>query len=168
MEQFLLLILTCDSYKIFRGCLADRLLTFTHGVPMLRPLAHRLMTQELGPRRTSDELALAGIGVYAKLLVHLSSILGEAGTYALFRSSLRLTPIPFLRELRAHEPQLVLEALTTALRDQAPDVVVETSTTLFTSFIELLATFVGERVTYTLLHDLWPDVFTGLPQEMRK
>ena len=119
-------------------------------------------------RHTSEELTLAGVGVYTKLLVHLSSILGEAGTYALFRSSLRLTPIPFLRELRAREPQLVLQALTTELQHQEPDVVVKTSITIFTSFIELLATFVGEGVTLTLLRDIWPNVFADLPQEMRK
>jgi hypothetical protein len=38
------------------------------------------MTHELGRSRTFDELALAGVGVYAKLLVHLSSVLGETAT----------------------------------------------------------------------------------------
>jgi hypothetical protein len=135
---------------------------------MLEHVAHRVMTHELATSQTPGELALASVGVYAKLLVHLSSILGEAGSHALFRSSLRLTTFPFLNEIRAQEPPALLKALNTALQKHEPDVVVEVSIALLTAFIELLATFVGERLTCELLHDVWPTVITVQSQEMPK
>ena len=135
---------------------------------MLEHVAHRVMTHELGRSRTSDELALAGVGVITKLLVHLSAVIGEAGSHALFRSSLRLTPVPYLKEIHAQEPQIVMKDVTTALKNQEPDVVEEALIDLLTSFIELLATFVGERLTCELLHDVWPDVITVPPREIPK
>ena len=126
------------------------------------------MTHELGTSRTPDELARASVEVYTKLLVHLSSVLGEEGTHALFRSSLRLTPFSYLNEIRAQEPQALLKDVATALQNQEPDVVEEVSLALLTSFIKLLATFVGERLTCEFLHDIWPEVITVPPKERPK
>ena len=135
---------------------------------MLEHVAHQVMTYELGTSRTADELARASVGVYAKLLVHLSSVLGEEGSHALFRSSLRLTPFPYLNEMRVQEPQALLRDVTTSLQNQEPAVVEEVSRALLTSFIKLLATFVGERLTCEFLHDIWPEVITVPPQERLK
>jgi hypothetical protein len=79
-----------------------------------------------------------------------------------------LTTFPFLNEIRAQEPPALLKALNTALQKHEPDVVVEVSIALLTAFIELLATFVGERLTCELLHDVWPTVITVQSQEMPK
>jgi hypothetical protein len=93
--------------------------TFGHahvggGVSMLKHVAHQIMTHELGVNRTSGELALAGVGVYAKLLAHLSPYWVRGGSQALFRSSLRLSTFPFLKEIRAQDPQALQEALNTS------------------------------------------------------
>jgi hypothetical protein len=132
---------------------------------VLRQAAHRIMLQEVDARGTSDEIALAAVTVYTKLFVLVSSAVGEAGTHALFRNSLRRTAFTFFKELHAVEREALLHAIRACVSKQQPDMAVEAAIALLTAFVELLATFIGLRVTCTLLHDVWPDVCTPQAKE---
>ena len=132
--------------------------------------ARRTLIQELGARRTPDETALAAFTVYRKLFVCLSVILGEGGTFALFRHSVRRTQstFPFFSEVMVIQPNAFLNALRACLQKQKPDSAVEASIALLTSFVELLATFIGARLTSQLLYDIWPDIWSLEPQERQE
>ena len=140
-----------------------------NGTPMLRQIAHRLMTQQVGTRRDVDELALAAVHVYATLLTSLSPLLGDSGSSALLRRSLKLTEatFPCYTEARDGKDGL-LNAVGACLRKQSPDVAWDASVAVLTAYIELLATFIGERLTRQLLHEAWPDLHISPTQERQE
>lgn len=59
-------------------------------VSALREMARRLTAHELGSKQTSEELASATVNLFTTLLASLSVLLGQAGSVALFRRSIRL------------------------------------------------------------------------------
>jgi hypothetical protein len=126
--------------------------------------ARRIMIHELGAIQTSHEMARAACTVYGKLLVHLSLIMGEVGSFALLRFSLRRvrSTFPFFTEVLALEPSAFMDALRFHLTEQKPECIADASTALLT----LLATFIGEQLTSTLLHQLWPDLGPSQSQEI--
>jgi hypothetical protein len=132
--------------------------------------ARRIMIHELGATQTSHELARAACTVYGKLLVHLSLLLGEEGSIALFRFNLRClrSTFPFFTEVLALAPPAIMDALRVLLEEQKPECVAEASTALLSSFVELLATFIGAQLTSTLLHQLWPNLGPDQSQETHK
>ena len=134
---------------------------------LFSPTARRILMQELGGERPSAEMALVVCTVYAKVLVGLSVLVGEEGGLALFRHSLRRTQsaFPFYTEVMAVEPRSILDALGACLEKQDPACILAASIALLTTFIELLATFIGARLTGKLLQDVWPDIDPVLPQE---
>jgi hypothetical protein len=136
-------------------------------VSMLSQAAHRIMTQELGRARTSEELALAALMVYEKLLAHLYAVIGE-GNHALFRFSLRRTRTTFtcFTEVRATDPDAVLNEVRVCLHTQEPDMARQASIALFMNLIELLATFIGPRITWQILHAAWPNILDSSPEEL--
>ena len=137
------------------------------GNEIFSQIARRILMQELGVERASDQMALATVTVHKKFLVQLSVLLGHEGASALFRQSLRRTQsaFPFYAEVIAGEPRTALDVLGKCLEKQTPERIVEASIALLTSFLELLATFIGERLTIKLLHDVWSDLGPVLPQE---
>lgn len=137
------------------------------GNTIFSQIARRILMQEWGVGRASDQMALATCTVYGKFLVPISVVLGQEGAYALFRYSLRRTQsaFPFYAEVLAGEPRTVLDALGECLKKQTHERIVEASIALLTSFLELLATFIGARLTMKLLHDVWSDLGPLLPQE---
>jgi hypothetical protein len=54
------------------------------------------------------------------------------------------------------------EPLRACLQEREPDVIREVWMTLFTTFAGLLATVIGDRLTWSLLEQIWPD--TLLPR----
>jgi hypothetical protein len=143
-----------------------------NGGPMLQHAARRLMTTfQGGSRHNSDELASAAINVYGTLSKNLASLVGEEGSHALFRRSVKLAAarFPCLAEVRsaAHVDASLLKAVGGCLRSQPPDLAMEVSLGLLIAFLDLLATFIGERLTLRLLQDAWPDVLTSPSPEMK-
>ena len=65
----------------------------------------------------------------------------------------------------ADEQNGILNAIGIYLRNQTPDVARETSVALLTAYLELLVTFIGERLTWQLLHEAWPELITPSSQE---
>ncbi len=122
--------------------------------------ARRILMQEFGGERSSAQMAFVVCTVYGKFLVQLSVLMGEEGGLALFRSSLRRTQsaFPFYAEVLAVDPRTLLDALGACLAKQLPVSILEASIALLTSFLELLATFIGARLIGKLLQDVWPDI----------
>ena len=137
---------------------------------MFSQTARHILMQELGLEGPSHQMALEVCVVYGKFLAPLSVILGEEGGLALFRYSLRRTQsaFPFYAEVLAGEPRTVLDALGACLEKQKPACIVEALIALLTSFLDLLTTFIGARLTGKLLHDVWPDIDPVLSQEIPK
>lgn len=137
-----------------------------NNVPMLRAVIHQFMTRDLGTRRDPNELASAAIGMYETLLKTLSPLLGNVGSRALFRRSLKLAEgtFPSYREARSAEDDALLKAVEACWRRQQQDVALAASVALLVAFIELLATFIGERLTWQLMQEAWPDILT-VPSE---
>jgi hypothetical protein len=67
--------------------------------------------------------------------------------------------------MRDTKEDLLLQAVATCLQQQPPDIAREAASALLTSYVTLLATFIGERLTWQLLHDQWPDIVTVHPEE---
>jgi hypothetical protein len=135
--------------------------------PTLTQLARRMMTQEVGEIRDSEGLASGVVAVYAKLLTRVSSLVGVMGSIGLFRRSLRLMQAAFPRytEVLGDEQNGLLNAVGVCLRKQAPDVIREASVALLTAYLELLMTFIGERLTRQLVLEAWPELLTPSSQE---
>jgi hypothetical protein len=128
------------------------------------------MTAEVGSRHNPDDVASAAISVYDTFSKNLASLVGEEGSHALFRRSVKLAAarFPCLAHVGgAAEVADLLKAVGGCLRSQAPDLAREVSLALLMAYLDLLATFIGERLTLRLLQDGWPDVLTSPPPEMK-
>ena len=106
----------------------------------------------------------AAVGrVYDKLHVHLDPLLGAAGVHALLVRSAKLTQGPF-SFLETETPDL-----STALRErllaQDPAVVTESAAALFATFLGLITTFIGDRLTIQVLRRAWPTLEAAAPTE---
>lgn len=140
-----------------------------NGVSMLRRVIDQIITHHLGTRRDSNELASATIGRCETLLKILSPLLGNVGSRALFRRNLKLTERTFshYRETQSADDDPVLSAVDAYLRRQELEIAREASVALLLTFVELLATFIGERLTWQLLQEAWPDILT-VPSKEKK
>lgn len=137
------------------------------GGALLRRVISQITTHYLDTRGDRDELALAAVGLCETLLKTLSPLLGKGGSLALFRRSLKLTEetFPCYSEARSAQEDGILNAVGACLRRQKLDVAREATSTLLLTFVELLATFIGERLTWQLLQEAWPDVLTVSSEE---
>jgi hypothetical protein len=126
----------------------------------VRQLARRILTQMHPADPLPQEVAASAVQIHTKLLTCLSTILGEAGGLALFRRSLRLTEatFPLFSAVRDANLDALLSAVSTCLHAQPADVAHEASVELLAIQLELLATFLGQRITDHLVREVWPDL----------
>ena len=134
---------------------------------VLGQFAHRVVVQEVGPSKTSEDVTVASVAVHTKLLGTLSPLLGDIGSLALFRRSLKLSEatFPLYSEVRSNDREGLLNALLEILRKQSPNVILTASVALLAAYINLLETFIGEQLTRQLLQDAWPDLHTFPPRK---
>ena len=134
---------------------------------MLRQLARQIIINEQRTERTPHEVAASAVRVYTRLLTCLSAIVGEAGGIGLFRRSLRLTEAtyPFYSAVRDATSDTLLSAVGRCLQTQRAEVALEASVEQLAIYIELLATFIGQRLTEQLLREAWPDLRTSASEE---
>ncbi|MGZ9189497.1 MAG: hypothetical protein ACXW39_05515 [Nitrospira sp.] len=137
------------------------------GVALLRRVISQITIHYLDTRRDHDELVLAAVGLCETLLKTLFPLLGKGGSLALFRRSLKLTEetFPCYRGALSAEEDGILHAVGACLRRQKMDAAREATITLLLTFVELLATFIGERLTWQLLQEAWPDILTVSSEE---
>ena len=129
--------------------------------------AKRLLASEGAPWSRSEECAAAAWRVYEKLNARLSPLLGSAGVQALFARSAKLTQaeFPSLAEVATPEG---LTRLGPSLQALEPTVAAEATATLFGTFLELLTTFIGERLTVLVLRSAWPEIEETASRETNK
>lgn len=130
----------------------------------LRELADQLMIRQFGASQDPEELALAAVAVYTQLLTRVSALVGDIGSPALFRRSVRLMEhaFPFYAAVRVAEVNGPLDAVEACLRTQSSELAIKASVALLAGYLELLSTFIGERLTRQLIAETWPDLGTHM------
>lgn len=134
---------------------------------LFRRVISQVTTHYLDTRGDRDGLASAAVVLCERLLNTLSPLLGKEGSLALFRRSLKLTEetLPCYSEARSAEEEGILNDVGACLRRQQLDAAREAAIALLVTFVELLALFIGERLTSQLLQETWPDILTDPSQE---
>ncbi|HZL20158.1 MAG TPA: hypothetical protein VFG23_20670 [Polyangia bacterium] len=118
----------------------------------------------------AETCAAAAWQVYEKLNARLSSFLGSAGVQALFARSAKLAraEFPSLADVVGPDGMTKLGVYLQALE---PAVAIETAATLFGTFIDLITTFIGERLAILVLRSAWPTIedmrHSGRPKDER-
>lgn len=109
----------------------------------------------LGHEAAEGGHATPAARVYNKLLTQVTPLLGAAGAEMLFVRSAKLTGDGF--HVLANVPLLEGEpGLRATLHSADPAVATESATNLFATFLLLMTTFVGERLTAQVLRRAWP------------
>jgi hypothetical protein len=129
--------------------------------------AKRLLANEGNSGRSSAECAAAAWRVYEKLNARVAPLLGPAGVEALFVRSAKLAQAEFvsLAEVATAEGMKKLGACLQALD---PADATEVASTLFGTFLDLMTTFIGERLTVLVLRSAWPMIEDTAPRETKK
>ncbi|MGZ8365935.1 MAG: hypothetical protein ACXW34_01530 [Nitrospira sp.] len=135
--------------------------------PSLRQLAQLIITHQFGIVRDAEGVATATMKIFGTLFTSLSFFLGEVGTVALIRRSLRLTgaSFPWFLEMRLAKDRDVVNAIGACLCEQKTDEAEKASIVLLGSFLDLLGTFVGHELTRQIISQTWPDARMSPYQE---
>ncbi|MDQ6735645.1 MAG: hypothetical protein M3Z35_16260 [Nitrospirota bacterium] len=132
----------------------------------LQQIARQMIVSRMGAKPPPHELASAAVSIVETLVNTLSPLVGSIGSQALLGRSLTLTAraFPCYAEVRG-AGQTLLNAVGACLQKQEPDVAMKATAALLTTYLELLATFIGERLTLQLLQAAWPDISIPPHQE---
>ena len=126
--------------------------------------AKRLLASE-GSTGHPESCAAAAGRVYDKLDAHLAPLLGRKGVQALFARSAKLAQIdlaPVAEMTSGDEGSTKLRAY---LQPLEPALAAETAAALFGTFLDLITTFIGERLTVQVLRSAWPTIEEVPPRE---
>ena len=114
-----------------------------------------------GQPATAESLAAASAQLLDRLSARLAEVIGPAGVQAIFLRAIKLRKpeFPFLeaRIVPQGSGQGLAESLRARLQGQEPEAIQEASVILFATFAGLLATVIGDRLTRSLLQQIWPD-----------
>ncbi len=111
--------------------------------PRLQQAARAMIRYHVKSAPASADVASVAVRVFKQLLNGISPLLGQAASQALFRRSVKLTE-PAFACLRGLHQEGTLEALASGL----------------------LANFIGERLTWRLVEEAWPDLLGTPSREM--
>jgi hypothetical protein len=127
--------------------------------------ARTLLASEGGSASDSEACAAAAGRIYDKLDAHLAPLIGRAGVQALFARSARLAQselVPLTEVAAGADGSTKLRA---HLQSLEPAVAIETAAALFGTFLDLITTFIGERLTVQVLRNAWPAMKETAPRE---
>jgi hypothetical protein len=125
--------------------------------------ARQLLESE-GDCHSAEACAAAAARVYDKLDAQLVPLLGPAGVHALFMRSAKLAQ-PELASLAGVATSLESAASLRAwLRSPERTGAIETAAVLLGTFLELVTTFIGERLTVQVLCKAWPWIQETAPK----
>jgi len=130
--------------------------------------ARRLLSVEGDSGASPAACAVAAGRVYDKLSAQLVPLLGLAGVEALFARSAKLAG--------AGHPCIAALAdgidsstrLSACLQTLDPAAASETAALLFGTLLELIVTFIGDRLTVQALRGAWPAIDETAPRETKK
>ena len=130
-------------------------------------LARRMLATEGDSGSNAEECAAAAWRVYEKVNARLAPLIGPAGVQALLVRSVRLASADFapLAEIATPDGLTKLGACLQALE---PAIATEAAAILFGTFIDLITTFIGERLTAVSLRSAWPAIEDMAPRENKE
>lgn len=142
-----------------------------YATPRLRRAVAQLLALETsGAPATAETLAAAAGRLLDTLCQRLADVIGPAGVQSILQRAVKLgkSEFAFLDEriVPGESRDSLAEPLRAALQEHEPDVIREVSVTLFATFLGLLANVIGDRLTWSLLQQSWPD--TLLPRTDRQ
>ena len=125
----------------------------------MRDFAKRLIAYETNGNKSSETKAAAVFLVGEKLRLHLTALMGNVGFRALLSRALALVnaEIPWLRAVHV-KADGSLEGLDGLAAQVNPTEIFEGRVVLLAQLLGLLVTFIGEKLTLRLLHEVWPKV----------
>jgi hypothetical protein len=132
-----------------------------YATPLLRHVARQLLALETaGAPPTSEHLAAASGRLLERLSQELAEVVGPAGVEAIFRRAVKLLQpeFAFLDERVVPGDDRASLPVCSGLQGYEPEVIRDASVTLFATFAGLLANVVGDRLTWSLLQQIWPQL----------
>lgn len=111
---------------------------------------------------SAAEWADAAARVHATLVERLARLIGDAGVRALFARSVKLTAAELpcfeglLRAASDKAPVLAAEGLRDSLGTLETAAAFEAAATLYATLLELLSTFIGERLVAKIVLEILP------------
>ena len=124
--------------------------------------ATRLLARETGDGpANAKSLATASGRLLDTLSQRLADVIGPAGVSAIVHRAVRLhqPQLRFLDEriFRGDNRDTLAEGLRACLQAHEPEVIRDVWVTLFATVTGLLANVIGDRLTWSLLEQIWPD-----------
>lgn len=124
----------------------------------------RVLAREAGADAAAPAVAAAARRLCERFTRQLTPLIGDAGAAAVCERALHLTQrhVPGLAPVRgplAGDPPFALLQL--SLEQLEPAAGAEAAVAVLATTSDLLASFIGEGLTTSLLREAWPDDFAG-------
>lgn len=129
-----------------------------------RQVFQRMLAREAGTDANAPAIAAAARRLCERFAQQMTPLIGDAGVAAICARSLHLTQrnVPGLAPVRASDQgDAPFGLLQLSLEQQAPAAATEAAVAVLATASELLASFIGESLTTSLLREAWPDDFAG-------
>jgi hypothetical protein len=131
-------------------------------------VVRRMLAREAGAGADVPAIAAAARRGCERFAEHLTPLIGDAGIAAICARSLHLAErnVPGLASVRAcarDDSRFAL--LQRFLEQQEPAAATEAAVAVLATSSDLLASFIGERLTTSLLREMWPEDFAGDTEE---
>lgn len=127
----------------------------------------RVLAQQAGNRADAGAIAAATINLWEKISTQLDPLIGKSGVHALHLRSLHITQstFPWLAAALLSDPlagteQTRFSAMGASLAQQESGEALDAGATLIMTFIKLLESMIGPRLTIRFLSS------TGIPMEI--
>lgn len=130
--------------------------------------ARHLLATEGYSDGSADECAAAAGRVYEKLGEQLAPLIGPAGVQALFQRSSMLAQVECAALVEIAGAVEISAKLRSCFLALAPAAATEAATLLFGTFLDLLVTFIGDRLTVQVLRGAWPAIQETAPTETKQ
>lgn len=128
-------------------------------------LARRLLAHEAAAHGEQAGSPTAAGRVYDVLFAHLSQLVGAAGVQQLLIRSAKLTQGDFASIATG---SILESAARLRERLQDPAVSRDSAALLFATFVSLITTFIGDRLTTQILRVAWPTLELNRALETKK
>ena len=131
---------------------------------MRQRVFRRILAREAGAGASAPAIAAAARRSCERFAEQLNPLIGDAGVAAICARSLHLTQrnVRGLAPVRASaEGDAPFALLQLSLEQQEPAAATEAAVAVLATASELLALFIGEGLTTSLLREAWPDDFAG-------
>jgi hypothetical protein len=128
----------------------------------MRDLAKRLISCKTAGNRSAPATALAAFHVCEKLHAHMAALMGNAGFRALLAHALALAAaeVPWLRSVRM-KGDGAFEGLEEHQAQVDQTELTEGGLVVLAQLLGLLVSFIGERLTFRLVGEVWPKFLHG-------